>query len=284
MATIHLLVTLDQRYLTPLQVLLTSLAINSSQEHFVVHLLHRGIPASRLELVERQCHALQIELIPQKVPESLFQSAPVTKQYPQEMYYRLIAHTLLPENVSRVLYLDPDILVMNSLGPLWETDLLGNLFAAAAHTGKTEFANNLNQIRLGTENNYFNSGVLLIDLEQARHTVSPQDIFDFTEAHQRELVLPDQDILNAMFGSRTLELDDALWNYDARGYHTYLFRSAGEYDLDWVMSHTAILHFCGKSKPWQPGYHYRFGILYKHYLQLSKRWISSDAMQPGKTS
>ncbi|MGI6255219.1 MAG: glycosyltransferase family 8 protein, partial [Acutalibacter sp.] len=160
------------------------------------------------------------------------------------------------------------------------TDLQGNLFAAAAHTGKTELANNLNQIRLGTENNYFNSGVLLMDLDQARRTVSPEEIFTFTGKHQRELLLPDQDILNAMFGSRTLELDDALWNYDARDYHTYLFRSGGEYDLDWVMSHTAILHFCGKSKPWQAGYHYRFGVLYKHYLQLTRRWTSLQAPPP----
>ncbi|MGI6254973.1 MAG: glycosyltransferase family 8 protein, partial [Acutalibacter sp.] len=105
METIHVLVTLDQRYLTPLQVLLTSLAVNRSQEQFVVHLLHRGIPEEQLERLRQQCDGLQIQLCPQTVPEALFQNAPVTKQYPQEMYYRLVAHTLLPDSLSRVLYL-----------------------------------------------------------------------------------------------------------------------------------------------------------------------------------
>ena len=53
------------------------------------------------------------------------------------MYYRLLAAQFLPDHLHRILYLDPDILVINSLRPLWETDLKGNLFAAAAHTGKT---------------------------------------------------------------------------------------------------------------------------------------------------
>ena len=42
--------------------------------------------------------------------------------------------------------------------------------------------------------------------------------------------------------------------------------------MDWVMGNTAVLHFCGKSKPWQKGYIHRFGILYKHYEQLTRKW------------
>ena len=39
------------------------------------------------------------------------------------MYYRLLAPHLLPGQVDRVLYLDPDILVINPIRPLWDTDL-----------------------------------------------------------------------------------------------------------------------------------------------------------------
>lgn len=34
---------------------------------------------------------------------------------------------------------------------LWEIDLERDLFAAAAHTEKTELANNISQLRLGTD-------------------------------------------------------------------------------------------------------------------------------------
>ena len=85
------------------------------------------------------------------------------------------------------------------------------------------------------------------------------------------MLLPDQDILNALYGKRILPLDDALWNYDARNYNTYRLASAGQHDLNWVLQHTAILHFCGRAKPWKPGSFYRFGVLYLHYAQVTTR-------------
>ena len=271
---INLLVTLDDNYMPRLQVLLTSLHINNPGESFEIWLIHSGISDSWLDKTDKQCGLFGFQFSPLKIDPSYFENAPVTRQYPQEMYYRLLAPHLLPDSVHRILYLDPDTLVINPLRPLWETDMQGNIFAAAAHTGKTELANNINQVRLGTDHPYFNSGVLLMDLDQGRHEIIPEDVFRYAEEHARELLLPDQDMLNAMYGSRTLEIDDFLWNYDARNYNNYLLRSAGVCNMDQVMAQTAVLHFCGRSKPWQAGYIHRFGILYKHYIQLTERILS----------
>ena len=271
MKNMNLLVTLDQNYLPPLQVLLTSLYINQPGEAVTLYLLHSGIPEGPLSQVARQCVGFGFSFRPVRLEGAGFARAPVTRQYPQEMYYRLLAPHLLPPEVHRALYLDPDILAINPLRPLWETPLEGRLFAAASHKGKTELVNNLNQARLGTESKYFNSGVLLIDLDAGRREIVPEDVFRYAETHAKGLLLPDQDILNALYGNRTLELDDTLWNYDARNYKTYLLRSAGVCDLAWVMAHTGLLHFCGKAKPWQSGYLHRFGVLYKHYIQLTRR-------------
>lgn len=274
--SMNLLVSLDENYLPQLQVLLASLCQNCPGETGSVYLLHRSIPRQKLDGLGESLKMHGWELCPIPVGESLFSKAPVTKQYPQEMYYRLLAGHLLPREVNRVLYLDPDILVINPLKPLWQMDLQGNLFAAAAHTGKTELANSLNRVRLGTERDYYNSGVLLMDLERCREEIRPQELFSFVEEHSRELVLPDQDVLNALYGDRVLPLDDVIWNYDARNYSSYLMRSMGEADLPWVMRHTAILHFCGKEKPWKPYYRHRFGVLYLHYEEVAKRWFSGQ--------
>ena len=273
----ELLVTVDKNYIPPLQVMLTSLHMNHPGEDVELYLLHSKLQEKELEPLEKQCGRLGYKFFPVKIEDSWFSQAPVTKQYPREMYYRLLAPCFLPQKLHRILYLDPDILVINSLKPLWETDMKGRLFAAAAHTGKTNLANNINQVRLGTTHKYFNSGVLLINLDQGRKEILPEEIFRYAGEHAKELLLPDQDILNAVFGSRTLELDDYLWNYDARNYSTYLLRSGGVCDMDWVMGNTGILHFCGKTKPWQAGYMHRFGILYKHYMQINRRLDQSLA-------
>ena len=270
MDTIRLLVSLDERYLPQLKVLLTSAALNCPETRLDLYLLHSGIPDSAWEPFYRWSERHGGRFTPIRVGDDLFQAAPVSRQYPREMYYRLLAGELLPGTVGRVLYLDPDILVINPLRPLWELDLAGRMFAAAAHTGKTELANSVNQVRLGTNHNYYNSGVLLIDLDAARRWIDPAALFAFTKKHARELLFPDQDLLNMLYGERVLALDDAVWNYDARNFNNYYLRSGGDCDMDWVLTHTAVLHFCGKAKPWKPGYRRRFGPLYKHYMRLTQ--------------
>ncbi|MCD8047504.1 MAG: glycosyltransferase family 8 protein [Clostridiales bacterium] len=270
-----LLTTLNENYLPQLEVLLTSVLLSNPSERFQLYLVHRSFSAERLEELDSRCRQWNVELFPVHVDETIFADAPVTRQYPQEMYYRLLAPQLLPETLERILYLDPDILVINPIRSLWELDLEGNLFAAAAHTGKTEIANDANRIRLKMENEYYNSGVLLIDLARGREEIVPEQIFQFAKEHPKGLILPDQDILNVLFGDRIKPLDDYIWNYDARKYSSYQFRSAGKSDVSWVMEHTAILHFCGKAKPWKPLYRHRFGVLYKHYQRLAERFFVS---------
>ena len=267
---LSILVTLNEHYLPQLEVMLTSLHASNPGENVSVWLIHRSLTSEQLARLERRCGLLGFSLFPVTADARLFADAPLTRQYPQEMYYRLLAAQLLPEEMHRVIYLDPDILVINPLRPLWELDLAGNLFAAAAHTGKTELANSVNQVRLGTDHDYFNSGVLLMDLDAGRRWINPEALFDFTRRHARELLFPDQDLLNMLYGSLVLPLDDAVWNSDARNFNNYYLRSGGDCDMDWVFAHTAVLHFCGKAKPWKPGYRRRFGPLYRHYMRLTQ--------------
>ena len=267
---LSILVTLNEHYLPQLEVMLTSLHASNPGENVSFWLIHRSLTSEQLARLERRCGLLGFSLFPVTADARLFADAPLTRQYPQEMYYRLLAAQLLPEEMHRVIYLDPDILVINPLRPLWELDLAGNLFAAAAHTGKTELANSVNQVRLGTDHDYFNSGVLLMDLDAGRRWINPEALFDFTRRHARELLFPDQDLLNMLYGSLVLPLDDAVWNYDARNFNNYYLRSGGDCDMDWVFAHTAVLHFCGKAKPWKPGYRRRFGPLYRHYMRLTQ--------------
>ena len=69
-------------------------------------------------------------------------------------------------------------------------------------------------------------------------------------------------------------MEDVIWNYDARDYQGYLLASGGQYDNDWVVRHTVVLHFCGRSKPWKKNYPYRFGLLYKHYEKLTDQLLA----------
>ena len=273
MAT-SLLVTLDENYIEQMKVLMTSIYINNPGQIFNIYLIHSGISDEKLDALESNLSKFSYKFFPIKAEEGLFSSARVTDRYPKEMYCRLLAGELLPENLDKIIYIDPDILVINSLKEIWETDVRDFLFAAASHTGKTDMANNVNKIRLGTDTDYYNSGFLLINLKRAREEIVPEEIFAYADRNYKNLLLPDQDILNAMYGDKVLPLKDSIYNYDARNYSSYLLRSKGEEDLGWVMENTVILHFCGRDKPWKKNHRTKFTALYRHYMRLCDRYLS----------
>lgn len=268
---INLLVTFDKNYIRPFEVMLKSLVTTNAKEMFHVWLLHSEIPIENLQELNEFCSEQRVTLTPIQVDRKIFKYAPISKQYPQEMYYRLLAPLLLPESIEKVLYIDPDILVINSIRPLWEIDLGDNTFAAASHSGVFDLMSDVNRVRLGQEHDYYNSGVILIDLIKARKLVKAEEIFDYVKTHAAELVLPDQDVFNFLYGDDTLQIDDTIWNFDPRYFTAYRLRSNGQCDMDWLMQNTVFLHFCGKKKPWKASYSNRFASLYKHYMNLTFR-------------
>jgi len=212
-------------------------------------------------------------LRPIAVGEEMFADAPALRYLTKAMYYRLLACNILPADISKALYLDPDTLVINPIRKLYDADLTGYLFGGCIHSSITGISGPVNKIRLNTyeTDGYFNSGVLLMNLRAQRNEIREEDIFRYVSEHKLELILPDQDILNGLYGSRIMPLDDSLYNYDAHRYETYRMISSGEKDVDWVMRNTVILHFCGKNKPWIKPNRSRFGILHKHYAALADR-------------
>lgn len=261
-----LLVTIDENYLQPLAVMLTSLHLAAPEDHWHVWLLHRSLTDAQVADLTTRTTAWGWQLSAIQVEAEHFEEPKTTKRYPQEMYYRLLCGELLPESVKKVIYLDPDILVLHSLKPLWRKRLAGHLFAAATHSGFTDMINDLNRVRLNQDHGYYNSGVLVIDVAKARRQIKLTDINQALRQYERQLLLPDQDLLNLLYGDWVVPLDEQRYNYDARKFLGYYTRSRGKHDMPWVMAHTAILHFCGSAKPWQPGHDTRFTALYLNYL------------------
>lgn len=287
---INILVTLDSTYLKPLRVMLQSLFLNNPHRNFKIFIMHSEIKTEELHLLEQFIHVNGSKLFSIQVDGKHFQDAPVLMHYTKEMYYRLLAFKFLPKDLNRILYLDPDILVLNSVDELYEMDMEDNLFAAASHEKIS--IKEINQIRLLPYelDAYYNSGVLLMNLKEHRKVIKEDDIFKFVEENKKKLILPDQDILNALYSKYIKKLDETIYNYDARFYSYYKLISNDKLDMDYVINHTVFLHFCGKKKPWKQNYSGRFHALYKHYdkMAFSEAYaVGQEFFQPslsGKSS
>jgi lipopolysaccharide biosynthesis glycosyltransferase len=180
------------------------------------------------------------------------------------MWYRFLLAELLPE-LSRVLYLDVDILVADRLDELWAMPLEGMGLAAADNVVELALRPRLETLGLPPGACYFNSGVLLLNLERMRATGATQRLLELARLRGTEFLWPDQDALNLVFGAERAPLHPR-WNcqnalYWWRGLADGVY---GPQAIAEAIAHPAIVHFEGPglAKPW----HY----LNKHPLR--ERW------------
>lgn len=170
-------------------------------------------------------------------------------QISKAAYYRLMLSEILPESLHKVLYMDGDLIVRGSLSPLWNTDLTGYAVAAASDSsdGYIEF---FNRLRIPFEKGYFNSGVLLVNLDYWREHAVINEFYDFIKTRATDIILWDQDVLNFVFQNRKTSFPI---KYNLT--NGYFFKTPRfdywkkEKELSDALKNPVVVHF-SSDKPW----------------------------------
>ena len=265
-ASANLLFCVNQKMLGLMSACLKSLLRSGGYGYYDVFVLHSDLEESIQRAMERDFqervtfHFLQ-------VPEELFADFPETARYPRQIYYRLAAPLLLPRELDRILYLDVDVVAINSLRPFYEVDFESSYFVGCTHT--REFLTKLNQARLQSDKAvaYINTGVLLMNLNVLRQVIRLEEISAYVREHEKALILPDQDILTALYGDKIKLADSLRYNLSDRVLNFYNGSHPKEKrDVNWVRRNTAIIHYCGRNKPWNEGYTGTLGVFYRELM------------------
>lgn len=271
----NLLITLDHNYIAPAKVMLFSLLLHNPNRAIDLYILHSSLTPEDIGQIQAVFDCFSCEesrrVIPISIQDDMLAGAPVTDRYPREMYYRIFAARYLPEELDRVLYLDPDLIVNGSLDTLCQTPLEENFYAAASHV--KEPMRKINALRLGMEKDgpYINSGVLLINLPLLREQQDYEQVFHYVDKNKNRLLLPDQDVLSGLYSARILPLDPYRYNMTER---LFVLRPESDawLDLDWVRRNSTIIHYCGRNKPWKENYLGKLDVFYMQAArQLSER-------------
>ncbi len=255
----NILVTLDKNYLNPLIVMLKSLSL-VQDEDLDVYTIHRTLEEEDFAYIEENINCPRLKLHSIKIDEENLRTAKTTKRYNLEMYFRIFAAKYLPEDMDKILYLDPDLVVINPLNDLYNMDIEGYFFAAASHVKKG--LKTFNEIRLTTklEGPYINSGVMLMNLKELREKQNYDEVFDYIEDKNNQLILPDQDVISGLYSEKIKEIDSYKYNMTERIYT--IKKLADEMDLGWVRKNTHIIHYIGKNKPWKLDYTGKLNIFF----------------------
>jgi lipopolysaccharide biosynthesis glycosyltransferase len=168
-------------------------------------------------------------------------------------WYRIYLPELHPD-LDRILFLDSDLLVLDSLAPLWATDLDDEWLAAVTNVFQDDHLGHPAALGIPPTQKYFNAGVLLLNLAQMRSDRCTEALRSYAVAKGEELMWRDQDALNVVLGSRRLELHPR-WNLMnsitlfPRALEVFGAEAVAEARAD-----PAIRHFegPGANKPWHP--------------------------------
>lgn len=107
--------------------------------------------------------------------------------------FRLFFDLFIPKDVQRLLYLDSDTLVVGSLSPLLTLDMGGKAVGAVRDSLTSKYKT---LIGMREDEDYFNTGVLLIDVEAWRAANIPERIAAHVREARSSYANPDQDLLN----------------------------------------------------------------------------------------
>jgi lipopolysaccharide biosynthesis glycosyltransferase len=199
------------------------------------------------------------------VPQNKFPDLPYSKRWPQEACYRIFAAHILPADLDRVLYLDPDLVIINNIEELYNTDLQGMYFAACTHMFEIMQVVSRARLKMPPESVYINSGMMLMDLNKLRQEQLVEHVLEYYQNNKVRIRLFDQDILNGLYCKHTLAVNPLLYNLDERYFKLHNINPGNKtnrVDCTWITNNSVIIHFCGKKKPWKSGYKGKFGELF----------------------
>lgn len=203
-------------------------------------------------------------------------------------YYRLFLPTLLPKRINKVIYMDCDSLINDSVKELWETNIEGYDIAGVLDTVSKQ-----NKINVGLKptDPYVNAGMLLINLKQWRDVGMEEQMMSFINKYNGKVSYHDQGTINGVclkkkiihpkFNAMTpifvLTRKQIMEFHKLDGYYSDL--ELKEAKVNPVFCHLTPYF---TDRPWVKGNHHPLTKLYKSY-QIQTPWSEVQFTKPSKT-
>ncbi len=236
----------DDNYIPFLSVAIRSMIDNACKKYdYAIYILNAGIKEenrSRITaMFAKSAKNVRIEFTDvTDEAKTLGEVLHLRDYYTASIYFRLFIPKLFP-NYKKAIYLDSDIVVTGDISELYFTELGGNLVGAVSDDVIASRDTFIDYAERGCgidHGEYFNSGVLLMNLEKMRTEGLGERFIYLMNKYHFETVCPDQDYLNVLCRGRVLRLDRG-WNkmsidrnYDGEPMliHYNMFNKPWQYD------------------------------------------------------
>lgn len=263
---------INELYALPLAVMLRSLLGSlRHDENISVVILHSAVSEkAQCKVISSLGRQTPINLQWRRVGDDNLRGLKVSHHVSTETYIRLLIADTLPE-LSKVIYLDADLIVRRSILDLWKIPMDGHILLAARDF--SEFSGiasspkgikNYQAIGMPEDATIFNAGVMCIDLDAWRSRNVTSDILHYLNFYAKDINLWDQDGLNAILWNEWKEIDYR-WNVTAsavRDYEKTVKPPYSNQEFKIMIDDPFIYHYTSSEKPW----HARYKLPYSEYF------------------
>lgn len=257
----HFALAFDSKYAIGAGVCITSIIKNNTNTNCIFHLFYSEIDRTDIIKIQKLSENEHTEINLYKI-ENIFSSFPTFSHFSHAIYYRLIIANELAPICDKVLYVDADMVCINTLDHLFTIDTK-DIVIAAVPDADSVCAKKKNNFNLSK--NYFNSGLMLIDTQNwEKNNISAKAFYLIIKNHDT-FEYPDQDALN-IAADRLILFIDKKWNH--------LFRINS--DIGLPPRETAIIHYVGSFKPWLRNYPHPATEYFNKYKKCSP-WADTKA-------
>lgn len=203
-----------------------------------------------------------------KVDEELYKDFLVSDHITTTAYFRISMPKLLAEeNYRKLLYIDADTLVLDDISTLYQSSLEGKTIGAVIDPGQTKA---LQRLGVTSEDYYFNSGVMAIDVKRWNQQKITEKTIDYLKNNADKIIFHDQDALNAVLYEDWHSFHPR-WNMQSSLIFDKHPAPTEEYKQLYKEGREApaIVHFTGHDKPWNTLKNHPYQDLYMKRLNES---------------
>ena len=296
-----LVLAADDGYAMPLAVTVRSVLDHVGSDQMpLLYILDGGLTPASKERLHRSWPELSRDRIRWiKVDEASTREFPAVGHLTAATNYRLLLSELLPTHVARVIYLDADLVCEVDIRRLWMHPLEGKIAAAACDVGAPYFDSdcmlknasrcvpllaaarpirNYRELQLPAESQYFNAGVMLIDMRLWRESGVSAKCLDCVRQNKDMVLWADQYTLNVVLTGQWTPID-IRWN---QGSHIFQFPKWNDSPFDEktyeeIRTDPYFIHFSAPIKPWHWNCSHPFRSHFYRYLDRTdwKGWRPS---------
>lgn len=281
----------DDNYAQHVGVSMTSLfECNREFEDIIVYIMDNGISRTNIEKLNSVGKQYNREIIFKDIQKSINNlNLNINGSIALASYARLFLGSIVNEKYDKILYLDCDSIIKDSLIDIWNEDINNYLVAGVLDT-----VDSSTKTKIGLSENdiYVNAGMLLINLRGWRDNDTENEFIKFINRYNGNVFHHDQGVINGVLNEKikilhpkfncmtpffSMKKDDIETYYKVKYYYC-------QSDLDIAIKKPVFVHYTAAltNRPWEKGCTHVLKNEYLNYLSMTP-WKDSKLTNDSRT-